>query len=308
MSGREQMFDQEDYDQGHDNESDGDDNDNDNGASDAEEIDIEMADEEHLNASDNHRNEDSISDKSSTNSEANTSSTPSSSDSELQAFNAKLAPVLQTRLTDPDAASITSSASSMSSSQMEALDTHISAIFRQRSKTISKKSDLKSAKETITNFKCRVLDLLEIYVKSQRSNILALELLLPILRVMRKTSSPLVVSKAAGVIRTYSHLCKGKALPHLPTSFTSSALATLTNIHNEIMLRGSNSHATACSQASLLVVKMLIARDKEMVGKVVGLYTKTQNRMSLDKGCKVKMRFLTDWMNWRGSVKGSIAV
>ena len=297
------MFDREDDDQRQDS-----DNDNDGEAFDLEMMDMASAEVQH--PSRNHRNEDSNSENSSINSEADTSSNSlsKSSDPDLQAFNAKLAVALQTRPLDSDAASTTSSTSSMSSSKMEALDTHLSAIFRERSKTVSKKSDLKSAKETITNFKCRVLDLLEIYIKSQYSNIRALDLLLPILKAMRKTSSPLVVSKAAGVVQTYSRLCKGKALPHLPASSINSTLTMLTDIHDEATLQGSNTHATACTQASLLVVKILVASDRETVGKVVDVYAETQKRMLRDKACKVKMGFFTDWMNWCGSVRGSIAV
>ncbi|KAL8648796.1 MAG: hypothetical protein Q9226_005839, partial [Calogaya cf. arnoldii] len=87
--------------------------------------------------------------------------------------------------------------------QMEALDGAIASIFKEKKKVVSKKKQKMDAKETIVNFKCRVLELLEIFVKQRHKEPLALDLLLPLLTVIRTTTSRVVSGKACDVMRGF---------------------------------------------------------------------------------------------------------
>lgn len=256
--------------------------------SDVEEVEMKDANDIHPSA-----NEDEVSEATSNSEEAE--------DEELAAFDAKLAQALKIKpaTTDIDAASIASSSSDMTDSQMEALDVHIAQIFKERrnlGKNTSKKTQQKDARESIVNFKCRVLELLEIFIKQQHKKPLALELLIPLLSVTRMTTSQQVSSKACNLVREFGRICKGKEMPEVDDA--EAVFTLLREVHVEAMREASNAHASACSQASLFLVRLLVGLDREHLRKVVGIYAGTQEVLLMDPKCRVKMSFFTDWMNW----------
>ena len=224
-------------------------------------------------------------------------------DEELAAFDAKLAQALGTRPGQADVGEEGSSLSDedMDDEQMESLDEHLESIFRERKKATSKKTDKKDAKETMINFKCRVLELLEIYVKNEHCSNLALHLLLPILCLIRTTSSPLVARKACDLIREYARLCKGNSLPQIADP--ASALDLLGKVHDEAGQEASNAHASACSQASLLLVRVLVGRDRNQLRRIIHVYANTQEKALFDPKFTVKTSLFTDWLNWCNSFK-----
>lgn len=232
-----------------------------------------------------------------------TRSDSDANDIELTAFNAKLAQALGTRPGNEDLTAEDSGSSDedMNSEQMEALDDQLKEVFRERKNVKSKKTEKKDAKENIVNFKCRVLDLLEIYVKQQHSNRLGLSLLLPLLQCIRKTTSPQVSSKACNVMREYARACKGDRVPGIED--TDAIFNLLKSVHAEAIKEGSNAYVSACSQASLLLVKVLVAHDRECFRRVLRIYGDTQEKYFFDANCKVKPAFFTDWQNWCTSAK-----
>ena len=222
---------------------------------------------------------------------------------ELTALNAKLAQVVGTRpgKEDLDAEDNSSLDEDMTDEQMFELNGSLENIFREQKKATSKKTEKKDAKENIVNFKCRVLELLEIYVKQEHGNDLCLSLILPILTVVRTTKSPLVSRKACEVMRDYARLCKGDGLPQIEE--TEFVFGLLEEVHVEAMKEGSKAQASACSQASLLLVRVLVAHDRECLRRVVKIYGATQENALFDSNCKVKTSFFTDWLNWCTSVR-----
>ncbi|KAL9124859.1 MAG: hypothetical protein Q9217_005864, partial [Psora testacea] len=224
-------------------------------------------------------------------------------DEDLAAFNAKIAQALGTQLGQNDVGAEESSSSDedMDDEQMEKLDQHLESIFRERKKVTNKKSGKKDAKETIINFKCRVLELLEIFVKNEHDSNRALYLILPILSLIRTTGSSLVSKKACNLIHEHARVCKGGRLPNIPEP--DSALDLLRHVHEEAGKEASNVHASACSQASLLLVRILVAHDREQLRRIVGIYASTQERGLFEQTFKVKTSFFTDWLNWCNSAK-----
>ena len=200
-----------------------------------------------------------------------------------------------------------SSDEDMNDEQMEALDSHLETIFRERKNVKTKKTQNKDAKEAIVNFKCRVLDLLDIYIKQEHKNPLALQLLVPILHVIRLTKTPLVSGKACDLIGTYFKLCKNAATttsaPAIPDA--EPILDLLRTIHHQAGMDGSNAYSSACSRASLLLVKILAAQDRENLRRVESVYGQTHERFMLDARSKVKPSFFSDWLNWSVSARKS---
>ena len=213
-------------------------------------------------------------------------------------FNAKLAEALGTHRANPDEQD---DESDMNDDEMEQVDEQLSKVFKARRDALDQNKDKKDAKENMTNFKNRVLDLLEIYVKKCHSSVLALDLLLPLLRLTRKSSVKQLSNKATAVLREYAKLCKGSAVPDIKASSSSSAESVwelLKDLHKEAAHSGSPAHASACSQASLLVVKVLVAHDKGAIADVVDVYAATRKEQMLSNKCHVQPSFFTDWNNW----------
>ena len=256
-------------------------------------------------------NEDEL-DESSENSDveeisaAESESTASASqDDELAAFDAKLAQALGTRpgsevlkANDDDS----SSDEDMNDEQMEALDEQLAVVFRERKQLASRKTEKKDARENIINFKCRVLELLEIYIKQQHKDLLALKsLLLPVLTVIRTTRSPLVSKKASEIMREYGQWCKKHGFPGpVIEQDVEWVLDLLRQVHLEGGEPGaSNAHTSACGQAGLLIAKVLVAKDSDRtrLRKVEEVYAETK------AGGKVKALFFTPWLDWCKTTK-----
>ena len=230
------------------------------------------------------------------------------SDKELAEFNAKLAQALGTRQPGQDPAANdegSSSDSDMDDAQMEALDAQLSTVFRERKKAAPRKNSQKEAKETIIFFKSRVLELLEIYIKHQFLNPLAMDLILPLLTLIRTTTSKQVSEKACTLIREFSKFYKIKDRTSSNTSIISLSNSLLDNVHIAALKHGSNAYGNACSQASILAAKILIANGGNP-DAAVARYAETQKAWLKDAKCGVRTGFFTDWLNWCTSARKNL--
>ena len=229
-------------------------------------------------------------------------------DDELAEFDAKLAQALGTRRMDEGLAADKeeSSDEDMDDDQMEALDEHLETVFRESKKLTSKKNEKKEAKEAIILFKSRVLELLEIYIKQQYLNPQALSIILPILSLVRKTSNKQISEKARNITRDYLKLYKLK--DRLNASVPpEEAKLLLEDVHKEAMKEGSNAHANACSQASLLLTKIYISNGGDL-SEVLSQYAATQLAFMTESDCHVRTSFFSDWLNWCTSARKALAV
>lgn len=227
-----------------------------------------------------------------------------SSDSEDAAevadFEAKLAAALGTHRADQDLnAAESDSDADMNDDEMEEVDAQLAKVFRARRQVTSQHKDKKDAREHMINFKNRVLDLLEIFVKRCHSRLLTLDLLLPLLRLSRRSTVKQIANKATTVLREYTKLCKGNAVPKIEgDEGVEPVWELLRAIHKEAGHSGPPAHTTACSQASVLVVKVLVAHDKDAVAGVVDVYAATRKDQLMSAKCHVQPSFFTDWNNW----------
>lgn len=228
-------------------------------------------------------------------------------DEELAAFDAALASALGTRRLDqndvaaPDDESETSSDADMDDDEMLELDSKLAEVFRGRKEQSSrnKKKEAKGAKENVVNFKNRVLDLVESYLKHQHQNSLAIHLILPLLRLIRSTQTKQLADRGFNVLQQFWGRCKGSNVPTPSTdSEVQEAITVLQSIHDEACMESSSVHSSASSHTSILVVKALVESDPANIGSVVEIYAATRLKQLTDKKCRVLPGFFTDWNNW----------
>lgn len=220
-------------------------------------------------------------------------------DAEAQKLDDALAKALGTHRADQDLREESSdSDADMSDSEMMALDSKLVEIFSQRRKQPNKKKEKKEARENIINFKSRVLDLLEIYVKEQAANPLAFDLILPLLRLVRSTAAKQLSEKAHKVIATFAKASKGLKLGDSAIKFDKSRrLQILKDIHDEASKDLSNAFAKAASTASLLMATNLHRASKSDIKKIATVYRDSQVSW-LEGEKKMQASFFHDWVNW----------
>ncbi|RDL29892.1 uncharacterized protein BP5553_10519 [Venustampulla echinocandica] len=218
-------------------------------------------------------------------------------DEEAQKLEEALASALGTHRLDQDKGAETESESDadMTDSEMMALDAKLVEIFSLRKKEPSKKQEQKDAKETIVNFKSRVLDLLEIYVKKQADNPLAFGLLLPLLQLMRTTKTKQLCEKAYNIILAYARAAK--KLEVAGDVDPSAQLKLIKAIHSEASKDPSHMFARAASTASLLISSSLYKADKGTLKKVATVYRDSQIAW-VDGQVKMQAVIFSDWVNW----------
>ncbi|KAJ5662708.1 hypothetical protein N7462_011634 [Penicillium macrosclerotiorum] len=290
LAGQQEMFDQQDDDDDVE-EEEGDDEDDDD---DVEMVDVDEEDSDVEvvlgGGSDGSDSSDDNDDEEESEEDA----------AEIADFEAKLAAALGTHRADQDLnAEESDSDADMNDDEMEEIDDKLANVFRARRQATSKIKDKKDARENMVNFKNRVLDLLEIFVKKCHSRLLTMDLILPLLRLARRSSVKQIANKANTVLREYTKLCKGNALPKIDSEEGAVAVQELLRaIHKEASHSGPSAHATACSQASLLVVKVIVGHDKAAIADVVDVYAETRKEQLSSTKCHVQPSFFTDWNNW----------
>ena len=286
LAGQQEMFDQDDDDDVEEEEE--------GSGSDAEMMDVDGEEDSDVEVVEAGDAGESDSD------ESEASSEDEEDAAEVADFEAKLAAALGTHRADQDLnANESDNDSDMNDDDMEQVDAQLANVFRARRQAVSQQKDKKDARSNMVNFKNRVLDLLEIFVKKSHSRLLALDLLLPLLRLTRRSTVKQIANKANTVLREYTKLCKGSAVPKIDDEEGIDAVwELLRSIHKEAGHSGPPTHATAVSQASLLVVKVLVGHDKGLVAGAVDVYGETRKEMLLSTKSHVQPSFFTDWNNW----------
>ncbi|KAI9048339.1 hypothetical protein LZ554_008131 [Drepanopeziza brunnea f. sp. 'monogermtubi'] len=284
LRGQQELFDQEPED-GDDMDIDADEDD-----SDVEVIDME-ADEGHLNG---HLDEDADSSEGDDHDEEISDADDDDEDEESKKLNIALAQALGTHAIGEGADEDEDSDADMTDSEMMALDAKIVEIFSARKKTPNKKQEQKDAKETMVNFKIRVLDLLDIYAKKQSSSPLAFGMLLPLLHLMRTTKTKQLAEKAYNIILA---LAKGAKKEGARDINVKELIELLKTVHGEAAKDPSHLYARAASSASLLVASSLYRADKGTVKKVATVYRDSQVAW-ISGDVKMQASFFVDWVNW----------
>ncbi|KUJ18593.1 uncharacterized protein LY89DRAFT_706332 [Mollisia scopiformis] len=280
LRGQQALFDQESED------GEAMDVDDDELDSDVEVVDMD-ADEGHLNG---HLNEEEES-----NDDEDESESGDEEDQDAKKLDDALAAALGTHRLDQDAEAESDSDADMTDSEMMALDSKLVEIFSQRKKVPNKKQEQKDAKETMVNFKTRVLDLLDLYVKKQASNPLAFGLLLPLLQLMRTTKTKQLAEKAHNIIMSFAKAAK-KGEENSEVNLAEQ-IKLLKAIHLEASKDPSHLFAKAASTASLLVASSIYRVDKGNFKKIANVYRDSQVAW-VDGNVKMQAAFFSEFVNW----------
>lgn len=188
----------------------------------------------------------------------------------------------------------------MSDSEMLALDEKLAEVFKNRVKAApNSKKQKKDARQSVLNFKHRILDLLDIYVKNEPLNHLAFSLLIPLLNLMRTTSTKVLASRACEIILNHQKGLK-KARSNKKETTTARAedlLVNLVEVHEEATKDTSHAYSKAASAASLIIGSSMFAIDKAAIKQVAAVYAKTQSEWVLGEA-KLQASFFADWNNW----------
>ena len=229
---------------------------------------------------------------------------------------AKLAELLGTRLVGDDNVAAEEdegeSDEDMDDEQMEALTPYIENTFKEQGKESSKKKEKKEAKEAIIQLKSRVLELVEIYVKQQPLDVKVLKIIKPLLLLINSTSSKQVSERSSNLMREASRGYKLKpeldhSDPHDGTKEVGTFAKTLLpEVHELALQAGSNAYGNACSQASLLLVKVLLNNGGGSIRDVLDQYSSTCERALVDSTCKYRVGFHLDFHNWAQSARDII--
>ncbi|CZR50234.1 related to DNA polymerase V [Phialocephala subalpina] len=219
-------------------------------------------------------------------------------DEDAKKLDNALAAALGTHRLDQDDEVASDSDADMTDSEMMALDSKLVEIFSQRKKTPNKKQEQKDAKETMVNFKTRVLDLLDLYVKKQASNPLAFGLLLPLLELMRTTKTKQLAEKAHNIILAFAKASKGvKKVDGILEVNVAEQVKLLKAIHLEASKDPSHVFAKAASTASLLVAGSIYRVDKGNFKKIATVYRDSQVSW-VDGEEKMQAAFFSEFVNW----------
>jgi DNA polymerase phi len=241
----------------------------------------------------------------SSNSEDGDSEDEDGDDDELTQFNNKLALALQTSglTANDDGSDEDSDDSDMDDEQMMALDPHLSNIFKQRSQITGKKQR-EEAKQNVIRFKSRVLDLLAVFLDKQLSNPLSLEVLLPVLRLTRASANKQFTDRSAKLLQ--STLAKSNVpLPQLEDA--EPAWEILRAVHAEAKQGGaSTAHGSACSAASLHVVRTLVNADPDNYAKVVDVYAESQKNWFMDRKSEIRDSMFSQFLNWSSRSRSGV--
>jgi len=194
---------------------------------------------------------------------------------------------------------------------MMELDSKLAEVFRARNaqQSKNKKKDSKDAKENIVNFKNRVLDLMESYLKHQQQKSLTIDILLPLLRLARTTQTKQLADRACQIVQQFCSRCKGPNAPDLEDELQVQEHATsvLKSIHQEASLDTSKAHSNVTSLSSILVVKALLKVNPANVKEVVDIYAASRTRQLLEKKCRISPGFFSDWNNWCQTAREKLA-
>ena len=192
----------------------------------------------------------------------------------------------------------------MSDSEMFAMgfDDQLAEVFKQRDKSKpDSKKQKKDAKQTVVNFKHRILDLLDIYLKNEPQNQLAFTILVPLLKSMRTTGTKPLAVRIGGIVGDYQkRLKKARSSKEPGPPLDSDGLfALLLEVHEEAVKDDSHAFAKTASAASLSIASSICLSDEKAFGKIGRLYVKTMEECKeKGKGGKVQVSFFTEWMNW----------
>ncbi|TDZ25800.1 DNA polymerase V [Colletotrichum orbiculare MAFF 240422] len=194
----------------------------------------------------------------------------------LEALDDALGKILNSHRLDKDNdAESSDNDEDMSDGDMLDLDAKLSEVFKQRMKNApSKKKERKAAKESVVNFKRRVLDLLEVLVRNEAGRPTTLDVLRPLLELIRTTTIKTLADRAFDLIKEFQkRLRKARAAGEVVDAEGEKAVEVLKGVYEELGAGETKAHAKAAVPACLIAASSVFHAhkgDRKVVDEVVG--------------------------------------
>ncbi|KAK2775137.1 DNA polymerase v [Colletotrichum kahawae] len=198
----------------------------------------------------------------------------------LEALDDALGKILNSHRLDKDQdADSSDDDADMSDSDMLELDNKLAEVFKHRAKAApSKKKERKAAKESVVNFKRRVLDLLEIFVRNEAGSPTTLAVLRPLLELVRTSTIKTLADRAFELVKDYQkRLRKARSSAAAGKVDKEEALEVLKGVYEELKAGETKAHAKAAVPACLIAASSVFHAykgDRKVVDAVVGAVEK----------------------------------
>ncbi|CAO3670180.1 unnamed protein product [Umbelopsis ramanniana] len=182
--------------------------------------------------------------------------------------------------------------------QMEAFDEKLAEIFRQKK---VEKNDRKNSKQHVVHFKNKVLELLSIFVRKNPTNPLIFEMILPLLSVIRTTSTSSstkhFVDKTIALLN--KRLSKNK---EYPKQFDiERAAQVLKGVQEFARTSAQKQMLEICGSLSLYISKAMLSVDEEKLGaateQVLAIYSDSLTDYMTKKSSHMQPKFFVDFLN-----------
>ncbi|GAB5585522.1 DNA-directed DNA polymerase [Umbelopsis nana] len=185
----------------------------------------------------------------------------------------------------------------MDDDQMEVFDEKLAEIFRQKK---VEKNDRKNAQQHVVHFKNKVLELLGIFVRKNPTNPLIFEMILPLLKVARSTSTSSstkhFVDKTMALLN--KRLSKNK---EYPKQFDAERVAeVLKRVHEFARTSAQKQMLEVCGSLSLYISKALIGGEDEKLdtaAKVLSIYSDSLTDYMTKKSSHLQPKFFLEFLN-----------
>ncbi|KAK9464798.1 DNA polymerase phi-domain-containing protein [Lipomyces arxii] len=205
----------------------------------------------------------------------------------------------------------------MTDEQMLALDSHISSLFKDRvsgtqnKQTIATRKKLeKQARETIVFTKLRAIDMLSAFLRSfsptirtrrctvtEQQGELMLTMILPLLRMLKSTSSPALPGRVSGLFKSeISHCIFNVRDPEKLFTVIDTILEDMT--HTNSVTYTNLSNTAAMYLGKLLVKSASQEKRAEVIIRLTGAYSDLMKRWAADSKIPISGTVFTDYIRW----------
>ncbi|KAF5096837.1 hypothetical protein D0Z00_002638 [Geotrichum galactomycetum] len=202
---------------------------------------------------------------------------------------------------------------SMDDEQMMALDGQLATIFKERQKAMTEhgfsatRKRLLEAKINMVNFKSRVIDLIEIYVKTQPSSPLILLTVLPLLNILKSSNDKALTDRAHNLLKTKICKLKTVSLQNESRGVAPDALVEqIVSVHTLARRSPRQILSQACNQASVFLAKVLIIHDTSYIEHVVNIYSQSMIEWLARPSSKTQAALFFEFVNWANAVRGQL--
>lgn len=206
----------------------------------------------------------------------------------------------------------------MNDDEMMAMDDQLSKIFKERHEALStvvtgnkRKAEVIEAKEQMHFFKNRILDLLELFTKTQPGSHLNLSMIKPLIILINLTLDKNLGVKAHKLLKLKVSKCKiseeelnlNFPSKSAKSQYKESLMDLIKWLHEETgSSKSSNlSHSMACNQSCIIIAKNLISIDELYLEKVIDLYAESLKSWASNYNSKIQASMFFDFINWLNS-------